>query len=92
MAWDDEGESQVLRRQNRALRGVNKQLRKAQKRAQHKMDELFMHMCETPTDAEQSLQRLWEEAGLDDVCGPEDYGAIVETVLNILTNKPIQSS
>ena len=91
MAWDDEGESQVLRRQNRALRSVNKQLRRTQQKAQHKMDELFMHMCETPTDAEQALQRLWEEASLEYVCGPEDYGTIVETVLNILNNKPIQS-
>lgn len=90
MAWDDEGESQVLRRQNRALRSANKSLRKAQQKAQHKMDELFMHMCETPTEAEQALWRLWEECKL--TCSPEDYITVVDTILERLeANKPTQS-
>jgi len=49
----------VIRRQNRALRKVNKVLRKALKANQEYSDELFVELCNTLPN-EQDLQQMPE--------------------------------
>ena len=70
----------VTRLLNRALRTVNRNLRKKVTSLEEKSDQEFLAVCETETLAEQAMRKLWEKAGLS--CSPQDYDTIVEAYVN----------
>lgn len=97
---DDNEQELVIRHHNRALRRVNKALRKSQVVTQEYNDALFVELCNTESNhnAELALRRLWEEGGFQPPCSSEDYETIVDTCLRALraynshvADKPIQS-
>ena len=75
---------QVLRRQNRALRIVQRQLRRALKNMIEYSDNLFLELCDTDKEAERAMEKLWTLGGLSDKCGPRNYDKIVELLLEKL--------
>ena len=80
----------IIRRTNKALRTVNKQLRNALKKSREHADEIFLHLCETPAseeieksiDAETAMEKLRTFGGFQ--CGPRNYDFIVEMCLRAL--------
>lgn len=71
----------VTRLQNRALRTVNRYLRRRQEQVQAQTDEVVAALFDTaPTEAELALRKIWEETGID-ACGPDDYEFIAEVVI-----------
>jgi hypothetical protein len=66
----------ILRRNNRALRTVNRKLRNKIKAIEQQGDEAFKALCEVNVQAEQAMQQLWEMSGLD--CSPNNYAAIID--------------
>lgn len=72
----------VLRRQNKALRKINKILRGALKTSKEYSDELFMVLCDSDEDADIALEKLWTLGGFSEICGPRDYHKIVEVCLS----------
>lgn len=83
MLCDSCGESvEVLRLQNRALRGIVRSLRTRGQRQSEKTDALFIALCDNSSRAEQALRELWEKAGFQ--CSPEDYEFIVSMAIRAL--------
>ncbi len=78
----NQDERSVTRLQNRALRTVNRLLRRRQEQIQAETDKVVAALFEVPTEAETALRELWERAGLS--CSPEDYPQIVEDVIAAL--------
>jgi len=74
----------VTRRHNRALRSVNRQLRRARERDKQETDEIVAALFDAPTEAETELWRLWHEGGFQPPTGPEDYREIVDVALRAL--------
>ena len=74
----------VTRLHNRALRSVNRGLRRLTERLQAHSDDLFIELCNTDVAAQYAMRRLWEEGGFQPPCGPEDYDEIVETSIRAL--------
>jgi hypothetical protein len=72
----------VLRKNNRVQRSVNKQLRRSLKNSQDQADSNFQELCETETESERALEKLWTLGELD--CGPLDYDSIVALALEAL--------
>lgn len=68
----------VVRLHNRALRSVNRGLRRAVERLKEHSDELFVALCGTDVRAKQAFGELWGSALFD--CGPEDYDYMVEEI------------
>ncbi len=81
---EDEELTSVVRHHNRTLRKVNKALRTAHRLTQEYNDSLFTELCDSSTEAERALRRLWEEGGLESLCSPEDYDTIVNTAIKAL--------
>ena len=77
---EDEGQIDVLRQHNRALRSVNRQLRRLLKRTQENADNVFLEVCNTTTEAEAALEEIRTFGKLG--CGPGDYDYVVERVLD----------
>jgi hypothetical protein len=63
-------------------RVVNKNLRRTLKTHQSTADSNFQELCETETEAELALEKLWTLGELD--CGPLDYDSIVVQCLDAL--------
>lgn len=74
----------VTRLQNRALRTVNRLLRRRQEQIQGETDKVVAALFEAPneSEAELALREIWERAGLS--CSPDDYPQIVEDVIKAL--------
>ena len=72
----------VLRRHNRALRSVNKNLRELRKHSQDHSDALFLALCDDSKEAEIAMEKLRTLGELD--CDPLDYNHIVESCLEAL--------
>ena len=64
---------------NRALRIVNRNLRRREAELVAQRDEVVESLLATPNEAEESLREIWEKAGMK--CSPDDYPSIVEGVL-----------
>ena len=73
---------EVVRHHNRVLRKVHKTLRNALKLQQDKADSNFIEICETKTEAELALEKLWTLGEFE--CGPLDYEYIVERCLEVV--------
>lgn len=78
----NEIEDSTIRRHNRALRAVNRGLRRKIERMQEHSDSAFLALCESDQPAEQAMSELWEKAGL--ICSPEDYDSIVEMAVRCI--------
>ena len=74
----------VLRHHNRAQRSVNRQLRRALKRHQDNADAVFLDICETQTEAELAMEKLWTLGKLN--CDPSDYESIIDILLDAYLN------
>lgn len=72
----------VTRLQNRALRTVNRLLRRRQEQIQKQTDDVVAALFEAPNEAELALREIWERAGLS--CSPDDYLQIAEDVIKAL--------
>ena len=77
----------VTRLHNRALRTVNRALRRQAERAKQQTDEVVAALFDAPVPegkAEAALRRIWEQTGLEGICSPDDYERIVDFVLTEL--------
>jgi hypothetical protein len=74
----------VLRHQNRVQRSVNKQLRRALKLHKEKADSNFIEICETKTEEQLAVEKLWTFGGFN---GPLDLDVLVDTCLELLQTK-----
>ncbi len=73
-------ERSVTRLQNRALRTVNRLLRRKAERIQQQNDETIAVLFEPhETEAESALREIWEKTGM--LCSPDDYEEIVRVVV-----------
>lgn len=72
----------VTRLQNKALRTVNRLLRRRQEQIQTENDRTVCALFEAPSAAEFALKELWERAELQ--CSPEDYQWIVDVAVEAL--------
>lgn len=89
MAYEYDEQNAVLRQHNRALRSVNRQLRRLVKKSQDTADATFLELCasevldtDPQASAEAALEKLRTLGGID--CGPEDYSLVVERCLEAL--------
>jgi hypothetical protein len=73
----NEDVSRVLRRYNKALRTVNRKLRRSVLTLQDGKDEVFLALCATDKTAESAFGELWARGDFTN-CGPQDYDVIVE--------------
>lgn len=73
----------ITRLQNRALRTVNRNLRRTAEKLQQQTDETVAALFDAPveTEAESALREIWEKTGMVLQCAPDDYQAIVEVVV-----------
>jgi hypothetical protein len=78
-------ERSVTQVHNRALRRVNKLLRRKETDLREHADEMFTALCETNVAAEQAFRELWERGGFQPPIGPQDYEAIVKRCLTALS-------
>ena len=72
---------EVVRHHNRVLRKVHKTLRNALKLQQEKADSNFIEICETKTEAELALEKLWAFGGF---FGPLDLEILVDSYLEAM--------
>ena len=83
MAYEeDEDRVAVVKRHNRVLRKVHKQLRRTLNSATQHSDILFLELCNTDKSAEFAMEKLWTLGQFE--CGPKDYEYIVERCLDVL--------
>lgn len=73
----------VTRLQNRALRTVNRLLRRRQDQIQNDTDKVVAALFEAPneSEAELALREIWENTGMVLECSPDDYPRIVELIV-----------
>jgi predicted ArsR family transcriptional regulator len=79
--YEDEEIRDATRLHNRALRTVNKSLRKQAEIAKQQTDEIVAALFDAPAPtnaAEEALRKLWEEGGYAPFCSPEDYDKLVD--------------
>ena len=81
MAEKEDDHLSVVRHHNRVLRKVHKTLRRTIREQKEQADENFLNICETQTDAESALEKLWTFGGFR---GPLDYEFLVEMCLRAL--------
>jgi len=72
----------ILRRHNRALRSVNKSLRKLRNHSQEHTDEIFLALCDSDKEAELAMEKLRTLGEFD--CDPGDYDFVVAGCLDAL--------
>jgi hypothetical protein len=72
----------VTRVQNRALRTVNRNLRRREQLLVAQRDATVEALLETPSPAEDAFGELWGMAVFD--CGPEDYDYMVAEIKSAL--------
>jgi len=82
MAEIDNEHLDVVKRHNKALRTVNKQLRRALLFVVDYADNLFVELCESGTEAQLALEELRLRGDID--CSPQDYQQIVELAVEAL--------
>lgn len=68
----------AYRHHNRALRTVNRNLRRKVERSGATADELFTAICEVDVQAQNAFGELWGSALFD--CGPQDYEYMVAEI------------
>lgn len=67
---------------NRALRTVNRNLRRREEALVAQRDETVEALLSAPSEAEDALREIWERSSLlRENCGPDDYYTIVETAV-----------
>jgi hypothetical protein len=74
----------VTRLHNRALRTVNRSLRREAEKAKQRTDEIVAALFDAPaleSPAEAALRRIWERTGGILQCSPDDYDAIADAVI-----------
>ena len=79
----------VTRLHNRALRTVNRRLRRQAEQAKQETDEIVAALFDAPAPtnaAEEALRRIWEKLDGKILCGPDDYEAIANTVIQAMTD------
>ncbi len=87
----EEEQIAILRKHNRALRSVHKQLRRALNHVTSYSDELFLELCDSGNESDIAFEKLWALGRFD--CGPKDYTYIVEHCLEAIRQvKPIGGS
>ena len=75
---------EVVRHHNLVLRKVHKTLRNALKLQQEKADSNFIEICETKTEEQLAVEKLWTFGGFN---GPLDLDVLVDTCLELLQTK-----
>lgn len=75
MACENCDERSVTRSLNRALRLVNRRLRRNVEHLKESTDEVFLALCNTDVEAGNAMGELWGSAAFD--CGPQDYDFMV---------------
>jgi hypothetical protein len=80
-------ERSITRVHNRALRRVNKLLRRSVDDLKEHADDVFATLCATEqsNQAEMAFRELWERGGFQPPIGPQDYEAVVERCLAALS-------
>jgi hypothetical protein len=68
----------VTRQQNRALRIVNRNLRRREEAIIAQRDASVEALLESPSEAEEAFGELWGSALFD--CGPQDYDYMVAEI------------
>lgn len=68
----------VIRQHNRALRIVNRNLRRREEALIAQRDATVEALLETPNEAEDAFGELWGNALFD--CGPQDYEYMVAEI------------
>lgn len=69
----------VTRQQNRALRIVNRNLRRREEALIAQRDATVEALLETPNEAEEALREIWEKTDwLQSQCSSDDYSSIVK--------------
>jgi hypothetical protein len=84
--YEDEEIRDATRLHNRALRTVNRALRRQAERAKQQTDEVVAALFDAPlidNTAEAAMRKLWEEGGFQPYCSPSDYDFVVKTILDI---------
>lgn len=76
----------IVQRTNRALRKINRTLRRQLSTARQNGDEMFLELCNTDIAASAAMRELWEKAGFE--CSPEDYDYIVDVAIRALRMVP----
>jgi hypothetical protein len=86
MDIQDEELRDVTRAHNKALRLVNRQLRRAQERAKQEADEVVAALFDAPSEAEIAMRRIWEKTGLGENhdIRPDDYDGIADYVITCM--------
>ena len=77
----------VTRLHNRALRTVNRRLRRQAEQAKQETDEIVAALFDAPAptgQAEIALRKIWDVAGIAHFCSPSDYEAIADHVIALL--------
>lgn len=75
----------VIRRQNRTLRLVNRNLRRKIEGIEIHSDEVFFTLCNTDPRAEMVLREICERAGIAFSTDDYDDESFVDSVVNALT-------
>lgn len=82
---DDEHIS-VVQRHNRAVRMVNRNLRRILSRLQNETDYKVAVLMDTSSQAEEALEKIRVLGGID--CSPDDYDTIIAVCVATLNQAP----
>ncbi len=77
----DEEIRDATRRHNRALRTLNKSVRKKLDRVQREADETIAALFDAPSEAEFAFNELYQKLDIHHI-SPTDYNGIVDYILN----------
>ena len=84
MAEMEDDHLSVVRHHNRVLRKVHKTLRRTIREQKEQADSNFIKICETQTEAELAMEKLWTLGKLN--CDPSDYESIIDILLDAYLN------
>ena len=84
MAEMEDDHLSVVRHHNRVLRKVHKTLRRTIREQKEQADANFLKICETQTEAELAMEKLWTLGKLN--CDPSDYESIIDILLDAYLN------
>lgn len=79
---EEEDRIAVVKRHNKVLRKIHRQLRNTLRFTIQHSDNLFMELCNTSKEAEFALEELRLRGEMD--CSPQDYSRIVELAVEAL--------
>lgn len=80
-------QTEIVQRHNRAVRNVNRQLRRSIARIMYETDEKVALLMDGASRAEEALETIRALGGID--CDPSDFDSIVKSCLQALKAAPI---